>query len=339
MLLSVQGNNLVILCIGITIIALFFSIYIIVDLLFRKKEDVKRNDIKDDNVNTDSSIRIQEDDGIRYIEEDSETEKTNAKLELEKIKEKLLLEEMNNQDKENITTLEDNNIIIAEEKNINDKSEEMTLNVDKVQDIEPNAEANIESVINEENGMVNDTVKSVKSTIREDVKTIDEREKIIREKLKNSFNINGSVDSKSLYKNISINEYDTDEETAIISYEELKNAASFGYTDEEMDKYVDEKDAIISISELEKLYKEVEEINKEKTIEKMDIEYKSVKDLPSIKDSNIFQNSPVISPVYGISSDNDNIEIQSRDLERLNDEIKKTNEFLKALKDLKKKLQ
>ena len=42
MLLSIQANNLVILCIGITIIALFFAIYIIVDLIFHKEKNEKK---------------------------------------------------------------------------------------------------------------------------------------------------------------------------------------------------------------------------------------------------------------------------------------------------------
>jgi len=129
-----------------------------------------------------------------------------------------------------------------------------------------------------------------------------------------------------------------DEEDAIISYEELKNSKNFGYTDEEMENYVDEKDAIISMQELEKLYYESQKI--EVSLEDNKEDYKTVKDLPEISDSNNFKASPYISPIYGkAKTDQDLMLEQTANLEKLNEEIKKTNEFLKMLKDLKKNLQ
>jgi hypothetical protein len=99
-----------------------------------------------------------------------------------------------------------------------------------------------------------------------------------------------------------------EEENAIISYDELKKAANFGYTDEEMNNYEDEKDAIISIDELEKLYKEINNIkddSKSMTSTKEEFvipsyEYKTVKDLPEISSEKIFKRSDIISPIYGV---------------------------------------
>ena len=64
-----------------------------------------------------------------------------------------------------------------------------------------------------------------------------------------------------------------------------------------------------------------------------------------------FKNSPFISPVYGIEKEKkdpvtpvvpvhaDSIELeQTANLEKLDQEIKKTNEFLKVLKELQKNL-
>ena len=51
------------------------------------------------------------------------------------------------------------------------------------------------------------------------------------------------------------------------------------------------------------------------------------------------KSSPFISPVYGISETKETIELeQTANLDKLNEEIKKTNEFLKTLKELQKNL-
>jgi len=56
-----------------------------------------------------------------------------------------------------------------------------------------------------------------------------------------------------------------------------------------------------------------------------------------------FHNSPIISPIYGIEKIN-NVEKNDLELEntanyeKLDQEIKKTNEFLMTLKDLQEKL-
>ena len=120
----------------------------------------------------------------------------------------------------------------------------------------------------------------------------------------------------------------SDEEDAIISYEELKNAKSFGYTDEEMYNNVDEEDAIISVQELEKLYNESQSI---------DVSY-GVKEEVTNTNNNINPSS-YNTTIYNMTkTDQDLILEQTANLEKLNEEIRKTNEFLKMLKDLKKNL-
>ena len=121
----------------------------------------------------------------------------------------------------------------------------------------------------------------------------------------------------------------SDEEDAIISYEELKNAKNFGYTDEEMYNNVDEEDAIISVQELERLYNESQSI---------DVSYNVKEQIENVDNSNI-KTSPYDSSIYNMSkTDQDLILEQTANLEKLNEEIRKTNEFLKMLKDLKKNL-
>lgn len=118
-----------------------------------------------------------------------------------------------------------------------------------------------------------------------------------------------------------------EEENAIISYEELKKVAEENLDD----KYTDEQTAIISIQELDKLYDELNTLNEVQLID-------FTSNAPDKESSNKFQNSPVISPVYGVGNPNDIVLNNTADLEKLNDEIKKTNEFLKTLKEFRKNL-
>lgn len=132
-----------------------------------------------------------------------------------------------------------------------------------------------------------------------------------------------------------------EEENAIISYDELVKASKFGYTDEEMNNYVDEKDAIISMDELQKLFKEVNEVSKDvPTMNFSNVEFKKVEDLPKISEEKKFKKSDVISPVFGQVVDEKELELEkTQNLNKLTEEIKKTNEFLKTLKELQKNLE
>ena len=209
-------------------------------------------------------------------------------------------------------------------------------------------ESNKEQVIEEGNNTSNE-IKIDEDSIKEEVKNaVMEKSKQLDEALKKVRVVNEIDEKVEEKKNEDdaiideyLKEYVDDEEDAIISYDELKNSQSFGYTDEEMANYVDEKDAVISIQELEKLYDESQNIDVQvEMTPEVEFEMKKVEDLPEIVDSNKFQSSPMISPVYGISQkDQDIVLEQTANLEKLNEEIKKTNEFLKTLKDLQKNLE
>ena len=135
------------------------------------------------------------------------------------------------------------------------------------------------------------------------------------------------ADKASLYEQL-------EEENAIISYDELLKATKFGYTDEEMNNYVDEEDAIISLDEFENLYKEVNKLAKEDS--KVDF---SKLDMNKKEEEKKFKNSEIISPVYGTHKEEElKPVISDEDIIKLNDEIKKTNDFLNTLKELKKNL-
>jgi hypothetical protein len=70
--------------------------------------------------------------------------------------------------------------------------------------------------------------------------------------------------------------------------------------------------------------------------ESQNIEVNEVKNKEELNNSNT---SSYESPMYGYSkTDQDLVLEQTANLEKLNEEIRKTNEFLKMLKDLKKNL-
>lgn len=146
-------------------------------------------------------------------------------------------------------------------------------------------------------------------------------------------------EEKEAHEYQEVEEEPSDEDDAIISYEELQTAQHLRYTDEQMANYVDEKNAVISMNELHNLYAESEKIDVDDNIQ-YERKIKSVADLPEFNNTSNFQTSPDISPVFGIKKSEEELALeQTANLEKLNEEIKKTNEFLAALKDLKKNLE
>ena len=145
------------------------------------------------------------------------------------------------------------------------------------------------------------------------------------------------------------------EKNAIISLEELVQKSKDLYEANELTQYQDEGNEPISLKELEnrvgKTSKIEETFEIEKVIPKEEIkqieETEPVKkkvileDFETQKNNKKFKNSPIISPIYGIEkeSKDNKMELENTaDYEKLDAEIKKTNEFLMTLKELQKKL-
>ena len=145
------------------------------------------------------------------------------------------------------------------------------------------------------------------------------------------------------------------EKNAIISLEELVQKSKDLYEANELTQYLDEGNEPISLKELEnrvgKTSKIEEPFEIEKAIPKEEI--KQIEETEPIKKRVIledfetnnnnkkFKNSPIISPIYGIEkeSKDNNMELENTaDYDKLDAEIKKTNEFLMTLKELQKKL-
>lgn len=157
-------------------------------------------------------------------------------------------------------------------------------------------------------------------------------------------------------RNIELTEFEKlQEDTAIISLDELMKKAEEMYERNEEIQYKDEGNEPISLADLEKRKQEVmmEEVTPSSST---DVEQLTLDDIYNVKITPVveanntdnehkFKSSPVISPVYGIEKSKDqinkntDIELENTaNYEKLDEEIRKTNEFIAALKELQKKL-
>ena len=168
-------------------------------------------------------------------------------------------------------------------------------------------------------------------------------------------------------KNIELTAFEEEQEqNAIISLDELMERGKAMYENGEFDKLEDEGNEPISLQDLEERMKEAKEsvaaIEEEPVItEVTPVSHQMVLDdfqtveveketaTPVVEKKELysehkkFKSSPVISPVYGIehptSTNANDIELENTaNYEKLDEEIRKTNEFLMTLKELQKKL-
>lgn len=158
-------------------------------------------------------------------------------------------------------------------------------------------------------------------------------------------------ESISDIENIALTNYEEQqEESAIISLEELLKKSKEMYEKNEITQYADEGNEPISLQDLEKKFGEKNENYDEPFIiedvvpensEKVEIEELIIEDTkPVVKEEKKFTISPVISPIYGLQkSPTSDLELENTaDYDKLDEEIKKTNDFLTTLKDLQNKL-
>ena len=177
-------------------------------------------------------------------------------------------------------------------------------------------------------------------------------------------------------ENIALNNYEEEQEAnAIISLEELVQKSKDMYEANELTQYADEGNEPISLQDLErKLDKKASEledtfiienaVNGDELLESEEENNEavivnseaintntvntantvSVREMPEISSERIFKSSPIISPIYGIEKKDTDMSPTEIELEntanydKLDEEIKKTNEFLMTLRELQKKL-
>ena len=158
-------------------------------------------------------------------------------------------------------------------------------------------------------------------------------------------------------ENIELTKFEEEqEENAIISLDELLEKEKSETLQDEIEKYEDEGNEPISISELEERYNSIKEDKNDEDIEileeevpsKVEKETVSLDDFFSANTHKVYSEnhgykpSPIISPIYGIEEDKTSV--STLELEntatypKMDEELKKTNEFLAKLRELQKKL-
>jgi len=161
---------------------------------------------------------------------------------------------------------------------------------------------------------------------------------------------------------------DEQEANAIISLEELVRKSRELYISNEKTQYADDGDIPISLEELEQktgkkkaeyteqfIISDVaaidDEVQEEIPVENVTTNKVILDDFNSIKVEPVeevetkefkFKSSPIISPIYGIENKETEAELElenTANYDKLDQEIRKTNEFLMTLRELQKKLE
>lgn len=170
-------------------------------------------------------------------------------------------------------------------------------------------------------------------------------------------------------KNIDLTAFEEEQEqNAIISLDELMKRNKILYENGQLEQLQDEGNEPISLQDLEERmkvsYTEAQSIIGEpttvltednisvpkqmalddfKTVSVSNVENVKLEEKPIYQEHKKFKSSPVISPVFGIEkptvNNSSDIELENTaNYEKLDEEIRKTNEFLMTLKELQKKL-
>lgn len=187
-------------------------------------------------------------------------------------------------------------------------------------------------VINEEDN-VNNTVNDVKSIEQEVVYVVnkpteeDTKKELEEAAKKLVYEEKNDLIGPTFFEKVQ-------EEKSIISYDELLKA---NLDPDELDNYRVEDEGNEPIT-LDELYRK----NIDDLIEKQEEKINSFNKEQLNEEPKKFKNSSVISPVFGIKSDNEYKKLEAykrSDVRNIEDEIKKTEEFLSELKKLKERIE
>lgn len=295
---------------------------------------------------------------IKYVEEDEELEKTKAKLELEELKAELRRQEEKRLEEVKVIEQKEEPVVIESVTTEKVKVEPVEV-IEEIPQEEQQVEEIVETVTEEPVPVVEEIIET-KEEVSDIANAINEQ--LIKEEIEtkeaNLQKANEVQEDLNELLEIGIEqkiaEYEDEQERkAIISVEEFNKISDEMYDNNEVLQmaYEDEGNEPISLEELETLYntREMKAIKledfetvqvideKEEILKQADI--KKLEDLPPIAMEKKFKSSPFISPVFGISETKESLELeQTANLDKLNEEIKKTNEFLKTLKELQKNL-
>lgn len=251
---------------------------------------------------------------------------------------------------------------------VEQKIEQLEKEQVKTKEIEENIEVKEEP--KEETEIIEEDNKDGNIKYVEDKSIEEQQEEAQKELDKAALSLIDDKKEEDMLTNFEIEQ----EENAIISYNELVKVSENLYESNEKTQYEDEGNEPITIEQLREKFSDsskeevkaepnselvstidkiINDSKKEESIdlnkEKENIERPKVKldDFvleKETKKETKFKSSPIISPVFGIEKEKaikeqTELELeQTADLEKLDAEIRKTNQFLQVLKELQKKL-
>ena len=322
--------------------------------------DVKLKDNKKkEKISSDSSTLVVEESPV-FIKEEKKTIKENIELvkpieEQTKVQEKeIYVPVINNkidkkaEVKEEIQNNNTTNIVVELDNNIIEETKVIKDTIKKTPFTDNKTKADkMDALLNK---LYQTSVENIKNKNVEEityVNTIPNEE----EAKKELEEVTKKLEQAEESKNIELTEFEKmQEDTAIISLDELMKKAGEMYSYNEEVQYKDEGNEPISLADLDNRKKSVlevkEEIDEIVTIDDFNITITPVEEevkTPLIqKENKKFVPSSVISPVYGMSGEfnkNTDLELENTaNYEKLDEEIRKTNEFMATLKELQKKL-
>lgn len=244
---------------------------------------------------------------------------------------------------------------IEEESSETEEIEFIEETIENLEEVKTNVieEVKDESVIEVDNLEDLNNIKAEDELVYTDIEPDQETARLELKKIEEELRRQESIEE---IENIALTNYEEQqEEAAIISLEELLKKSKEMYEKNEVTQYADEGNEPISLQDLERQYGEkrvnydepfiIEEVVPENA-EKVEIEELIIEDTKAevvkeeVKEAKKFTISPVISPIYGLQkSTQAELALENTaDYEKLDEEIKKTNDFLSTLKDLQNKL-
>lgn len=324
-------NSTFITILIISIVVLFLIILLVA---FKKTKDSRLQKLNTKELDNFINNETKEEISTPITIEDTNTSKENVVVESNSVK----------------SEISEPIIIIDEENNKEDVVDTLVKDTKDDKVLIPKEENNIkvEEIKEKNNDLVYAPIELDRNEAREELEKLT-KELEIRAEIEKQNALNKDIKNED--EQLTMFEKEQ-EENAIISLDELMSKANDIYTSNEVVQYEDEGNEPISLDDLRARWEQekakinkIEESNKEEVVE-IKPEEQEIKKVvfPTMERISKFENSPIISPVYGIEKTEDSInsnELQlenTADYEKFDEEIRKTNEFIATLKELQKKL-
>ena len=251
-----------------------------------------------------------------------------------------------------------------------ESSDNEVVHVSPVEEIVENSDDNKVEEVKEEEELQYTTIEPDQETAKMELKRITEE--LMKQEEENNLEVEKDeyvepeieeVESDTVEmnavsdNNIELTSFEAQQENdAIISLDEFTKRGKEIYEANELNQYQDEGNEPISLQDLEKtmdldmtlgeqpfiisnVVSNEDSSTDTPIIEEVNNSTETTNNTKVEENASTFKNSPIISPIFGIEKDN-SLELENTaNYEKLDNEIKKTNEFLMTLKELQKNLE